>query len=654
MKLFIISCLDENQKFIEETINSLKLQYYTNFECFMISDGLSDELYEFAKKLINNDKRFLLFKNIKKKYKVKNIIYYINNNSKIKWNDVIIELDPNTQFIDNTILSYINKNFTNPNCWLLDSNWLNVNNKESDYNKPNPNLIRNLKTNIPQIRSYRTFLLRSLDKKNYTFEKKIILSSDSSILGIPMMEMCGIENYVYSKIPLFKLKSNVDFTNRNIEIKNYINSLTSYNKLKLVGITNSDLFYDYDQLSSLNNFIKKYKTNHSKNIQNSKIEPNLLDRKKTEIQEKKQEEKKINIEKIIVPENVSKILHKEKSEIIQEKIIPIDKKINKQITIDQIKPIKPENENLIKENILKKITIDQIKPTEIKQNDVKKEEEQKPNLKITIDQIKPIKPENENLIKENILKKITIDQIKPTEIKQNDVKKEEEQKPNLKITIDQIKPIINKHNNIVLQKTEKTDLKINLNEIKPKVSNVEKEIKNRIINQLNINEIKPIKKIDNKIETKKYEEPRQPNLKIFNFDKSKQQPIQKIEKKLESIKIENKIIKEPIIVKESKEKIDIIKKLNFKINEIKNDPIIVPEVINNTPKKRELNSFNYHKINKIVNNEPNLNNNMNKIFEKKPIPNRNEIFEKNNNRFPQKNKIIKNQSEFPKLNIKPL
>ena len=603
MKLFIISCLDENQKFIEETINSLKLQYYTNFECFMISDGLSDELYEFAKKLINNDKRFLLFKNIKKKYKVKNIIYYINNNSKIKWNDVIIELDPNTQFIDNTILSYINKNFTNPNCWLLDSNWLNVNNKESDYNKPNPNLIRNLKTNIPQIRSYRTFLLRSLDKKNYTFEKKIILSSDSSILGIPMMEMCGIENYVYSKIPLFKLKSNVDFTNRNIEIKNYINSLTSYNKLKLVGITNSDLFYDYDQLSSLNNFIKKYKTNHSKNIQNSKIEPNLLDRKKTEIQEKKQEEKKINIEKIIVPENVSKILHKEKSEIIQEKIIPIDKKINKQITIDQIKPIKPENENLIKENILKKITIDQIKPTEIKQNDVKKEEEQKPNLKITIDQIKPI---------------------------------------------------INKHNNIVLQKTEKTDLKINLNEIKPKVSNVEKEIKNRIINQLNINEIKPIKKIDNKIETKKYEEPRQPNLKIFNFDKSKQQPIQKIEKKLESIKIENKIIKEPIIVKESKEKIDIIKKLNFKINEIKNDPIIVPEVINNTPKKRELNSFNYHKINKIVNNEPNLNNNMNKIFEKKPIPNRNEIFEKNNNRFPQKNKIIKNQSEFPKLNIKPL
>lgn len=47
---------------IEETINSIKAQSYTNWECIIVDDGSTDNTVERLKALIKNDNRFQLFK----------------------------------------------------------------------------------------------------------------------------------------------------------------------------------------------------------------------------------------------------------------------------------------------------------------------------------------------------------------------------------------------------------------------------------------------------------------------------------------------------------------------------------------------------------------------------------------------------------------
>lgn len=47
---------------IEETINSIKAQTYTDWECIVIDDGSTDTTVETVKRLVKNDERFQLYK----------------------------------------------------------------------------------------------------------------------------------------------------------------------------------------------------------------------------------------------------------------------------------------------------------------------------------------------------------------------------------------------------------------------------------------------------------------------------------------------------------------------------------------------------------------------------------------------------------------
>ena len=53
-------------KRLRETLNSVKLQTYTNWECLVIDDGSNDNTESFMAKLIEADKRFKYFKRPKK------------------------------------------------------------------------------------------------------------------------------------------------------------------------------------------------------------------------------------------------------------------------------------------------------------------------------------------------------------------------------------------------------------------------------------------------------------------------------------------------------------------------------------------------------------------------------------------------------------
>ena len=57
----IIIPIFNRQHLIEETLNSIKAQTYTNWECIIVDDGSTDDTYNVTSNLIKGDNRFQLY-----------------------------------------------------------------------------------------------------------------------------------------------------------------------------------------------------------------------------------------------------------------------------------------------------------------------------------------------------------------------------------------------------------------------------------------------------------------------------------------------------------------------------------------------------------------------------------------------------------------
>lgn len=247
MKLITISTFWNCEKYVKECIKSLKNQYYTNFTAYFIDDMSTDNSYEIAKKEIGDDKRFVLIKNEKKKYKTKNFIDVIQNNPKINWNDVIIEIDGDDRLLNNHVLGLINKIYMDENIWICGTKWIDNRGRIGNYGKPNPERARKTSWNFSHMRSYRAFLFRSIDDKYLKFNGEYFKAACDLGFGIPMLEMSGSEHFYYIDEPLYiynwhdkqSYSNNNSFGDKTIQgqTAKYIYSLPSYSKLQITNET---------------------------------------------------------------------------------------------------------------------------------------------------------------------------------------------------------------------------------------------------------------------------------------------------------------------------------------------------------------------------------------------------------------------------------
>ena len=58
----------KSEKWVTNTIRSVKGQSYTNFKCIFIDDNSPDDTFNVAKKAIEEDERFILWRNAKTKF----------------------------------------------------------------------------------------------------------------------------------------------------------------------------------------------------------------------------------------------------------------------------------------------------------------------------------------------------------------------------------------------------------------------------------------------------------------------------------------------------------------------------------------------------------------------------------------------------------
>ena len=228
MKLITITTFNNCENTIRQCIESLKNQYYTNFTSYLIDNMSTDNSYEIAKQLVGNDDRFILIKNKTKKNKTKNILDVLNDNVKINWDDVIIDVDCNGYLSNKHVFGLINKTFMNHNVWICNGR---LEDKNGILNSQNLIIPENIRTNIlnfHNVRFYRSFLFRAINPEHLNFE---ILGDLSS--NIPMLEMSGSEHFIYLDESLFTY--NQYENNLTDEVINLIQTLPEYERLILIN-----------------------------------------------------------------------------------------------------------------------------------------------------------------------------------------------------------------------------------------------------------------------------------------------------------------------------------------------------------------------------------------------------------------------------------
>ena len=426
--------------------------------------------------------------------------------------------------------------------------------------------------------SHNEKISKKIKKKIKSEENKKLISTllkANKKINESILEFFYLMNDIYEKSKnmnysiIFNARKNTAF---NIRLINFEDGNEEEDALKLIEYFKNDFILETD-------FSKKKRQEQKENINNNIINNNgnvindskavnqttvFNDKGKNEIEI---EEEKIDDDKIIHTKGNNIIEEEEIKEIKKDKIILIE-------TNKEEEKKEPKKEKIINEELKEKINLIKInkenKNEEVKKNEIileEKKEEVENNVEIKIE----IKQE-ENKIEENkneeIKEEKKVEEIKEKEVKKDDIKIDEDKNEEIKIEIkkeeDKKEDINIKKDEIILEEKQRDELKEkkdknskNKIEIKQE-ENKEEEIKKEEVeiaeikieikkeeNKTEIEEIKEIKKKENKIEEIKNEEHKGEvikieEVKIETIKEKEKEPVENKEENKEEKKEEKK------------------------------------------------------------------------------------------------------------------
>ncbi len=105
------------EKWIKNTVLSVKLQTHKNFQCILIDDLSTDNSVKIIKDIVKNDDRFLLIENTEKCYPLENIRKALSTASPDK-EDVVVILHGDDWLSSRDSLSILNEEYNEYSCWM--------------------------------------------------------------------------------------------------------------------------------------------------------------------------------------------------------------------------------------------------------------------------------------------------------------------------------------------------------------------------------------------------------------------------------------------------------------------------------------------------------------------------------------------------------
>ena len=186
------------EQWIGKCIDSLKSQYYKNFECYLVDDISDDNSYEIAKKAIQGDKRFKITKNKHKSYALANIVQEIEN-SKCGEEDVVIILDGDDWLASSYSLDTLASTYNEENCLMTYGSYVyspsgarGVEPSQYPEQVVEENNYRQDTWRASHLRSFKYKLWKNLKKQDLKDEDGFYykMAYDQAIM-LPLLEMAG-------------------------------------------------------------------------------------------------------------------------------------------------------------------------------------------------------------------------------------------------------------------------------------------------------------------------------------------------------------------------------------------------------------------------------------------------------------------------------
>ncbi len=219
-KFFIILIASyNNADYYKKNIDSVLQQKYSSYLAVYMDDMSTDKTYDLVKDHLAEydvDKHFLLIKNQKKKYCLKNYIDAIH--SFCPDNTVLVTLDGDDWFAHEKVLSFLNNVYQNQNIWLAHGNPVILSSGKlyskhfslEIFEKPIPSDI--LEYGIRKAhywsvfhpRSFYTKLFRQIKINDLKDKKRIFFKhTEDMAFMIPMIEMATGNHIMHLNEPLY-------------------------------------------------------------------------------------------------------------------------------------------------------------------------------------------------------------------------------------------------------------------------------------------------------------------------------------------------------------------------------------------------------------------------------------------------------------------
>jgi glycosyltransferase involved in cell wall biosynthesis len=121
MKVSIVSCSRNNEKYLKQHIESVQSQTYTNFEHILIDDASTDSSLDLIRQYCNPNNTIA----IARKARVTALVNHITA-FKILTGDLVVHLDGDDYFYDSGVLDYIVSKYKETDCWATYGSWVHA------------------------------------------------------------------------------------------------------------------------------------------------------------------------------------------------------------------------------------------------------------------------------------------------------------------------------------------------------------------------------------------------------------------------------------------------------------------------------------------------------------------------------------------------
>lgn len=185
-----------NEKWVQQCLDSVKNQDYNNFHAIYINDKSKDKTGELVAKYIKDNKlqdKFTLINNQERVGAMANFYNSINSCSNT---DIIAILDGDDWFADKNVLKKINSTYQDKNVWLTYGQYQAINGISWPSTNFSASTIKNNKFRNPHalISHLRTFyagLFKLIKLQDLQYQNKFLPMTCDKATMMPMIEMCG-------------------------------------------------------------------------------------------------------------------------------------------------------------------------------------------------------------------------------------------------------------------------------------------------------------------------------------------------------------------------------------------------------------------------------------------------------------------------------